>query len=143
MECCTRCQKHNGPLNDVTQDGRKKSLCNNAFILYYANRPNWPCESGRGRGAGSATRGHLIERPNQRGIVKSKQQQLLYKRLGSVTFLHSLILPTTLCNIRLEMIVKGTVGYKYTMIYNSDGQNFGPPINHGFVSDLFFTKSRK
>ena len=27
----------------------------------------------------SATRGHLIERPNQRGIVKSKQQQLLYK----------------------------------------------------------------
>ena len=35
----------------------------------------------------SATRGHLIERPNQRGIVKSKQQQLLYKPrlVGSVS----------------------------------------------------------
>ena len=55
----------------------------------------------------SATRGHLIERPNQRGIVKSKQQQLLYKLLGSTV----LILPTTLCNIRLDMIVKGTVGW--------------------------------
>ena len=57
-------------------------------------------------GAVAATWGRLIERPNQRGIVKSKQQQLLYKLLGSTV----LILPTTLCNIRLEMIVKGTVG---------------------------------